>query len=154
MDQTSRCVIDTSLGRIELRLAAGALTDLLLVDRSRVPIPPRDAPTRRAADALAAYFRARADLSAIVVAPRGTSFQRRVWAALKRIPRGQTRGYGELARELDTSPRAIGGACAANPVPLFIPCHRVVAARGLGGFSLGKGLEVKRWLLEHEGVIL
>lgn len=152
MDQTSSCTIDTPLGRVELRLAAGAVTNLRLVACSRMPAPPRDGAARRATASLRAYFCGHGDLSAMAVAPRGTPFQQRVWAALRRIPHGQTRGYGELARELDTSARAIGGACAANPVPLFIPCHRVVAVRGLGGFSLGKGLEVKRWLLEHEGL--
>lgn len=79
-----------------------------------------------------------------------------VWEAMQRIPPGKTRTYGEIARELRSSARAVGGACGANPIPVVIPCHRVVAAGGsLGGFmgAAGEGFElgIKRWLLEHEG---
>ena len=88
----------------------------------------------------------------------GTPFQRRVWAVLQQIPPGVTRTYGELARRLGTSPRAVGGACRANPVPLFVPCHRVVTAGGgAGGFAghgSGRWPQIKRWLLDREGVEL
>ncbi len=86
---------------------------------------------------------------------RGTKFRLRVWAELRRIPRGETRSYGEIADELGKrkAARAVGGACGANPIPVLIPCHRVVAANGsLGGFS--GGLEWKRKLLAIEGVLL
>jgi len=86
---------------------------------------------------------------------QGTAYQQRVWRALQRIPSGQTLTYGQLAKRLHTSPRAIGNACRQNPLPLLVPCHRVVAASGLGGFAgetTGKPLALKRWLLEHEGV--
>ncbi len=83
-----------------------------------------------------------------------TPFQRRVWAALERIPYGEVRTYGDLARELGTSPRAVGGACARNPLPLLVPCHRVVAKSGLGGFAghwqTGLALDVKQVLLDLE----
>lgn len=85
----------------------------------------------------------------------GTKFRLRVWAELRRIPRGDTRSYGELADELGKrrAARAVGGACGANPIPVLIPCHRVLAASGgLGGFS--GGLEWKRRLLAIEGVLL
>ena len=88
------------------------------------------------------------------IAPAGTDFQGRVWQALRAIPPGSTRTYGELARDLGTSARAIGGACRANPCLIAVPCHRVVARDGLGGFAGergGKRLAVKRWLLRHEG---
>lgn len=84
----------------------------------------------------------------------GTEFQIRVWRAMRRIPRGRTLSYGELARRLHSSPRAVGNACRRNPLPLLIPCHRVVAANGLGGFSGkrdGQPLAIKTWLLRHEG---
>jgi methylated-DNA-[protein]-cysteine S-methyltransferase len=85
----------------------------------------------------------------------GTDFQRRVWRLLARITPGTVRTYGEIARELNSSPRAVGNACRSNPVPLIVPCHRVVAAAGIGGFAgatAGRHLEIKRWLLAHEGV--
>jgi O-6-methylguanine DNA methyltransferase len=83
----------------------------------------------------------------------GTPFQQRVWKALRRIQAGRTRSYGEIARSIGhpDAVRAVGGACGANPIPLFVPCHRVLAAnRRLGGFS--GGLDWKRKLLEREGV--
>ena len=83
----------------------------------------------------------------------GSALQRGVWDAMCAIPRGHTRTYGELARELGADPRAIGQACGDNRLPILIPCHRVVAADGIGGFGHASGgylLEVKRWLLAHE----
>jgi methylated-DNA-[protein]-cysteine S-methyltransferase len=89
------------------------------------------------------------------IAPSGTPFQRKVWAGIAAIPPGRTRQYGELARAIGSSPRAVGNACGANPYPVIVPCHRVVAAAGgLGGFARQRGgflLDVKRWLLAHEG---
>ena len=89
------------------------------------------------------------------LAPEGTAFRRRVWYALASIPVGESRTYGELARYLHTAPRAVGGACGANPIALVIPCHRVVGSQGsLGGFmgvTDGEPIAIKRWLLAHEG---
>ena len=86
---------------------------------------------------------------------QGTEFQQRVWRALQSIPSGQVKSYGALARELGTSARAVGNACRQNPMPLIIPCHRVVAKQGIGGFAgttAGQVLDIKRQLLRHEGV--
>ena len=88
------------------------------------------------------------------IQPRGTSFQQRVWRALQLIPVGETLSYGELAKKLNSSARAVGNACRANPLPVIVPCHRVVAKTGLGGYSgktQGRQLAIKRWLLVHEG---
>jgi methylated-DNA-[protein]-cysteine S-methyltransferase len=88
------------------------------------------------------------------LASHGTLFQRRVWGKIAAIRAGRTRSYGELARELRSAPRAVGQACGANPLPLVVPCHRVLAAAGIGGFAHCEGgfhLSVKRWLLAHEG---
>ncbi len=84
----------------------------------------------------------------------GTSFQQRVWQAIAAIPVGQTYTYGQLAKKIGSGPRAVANACGANNIPLVIPCHRVVAQNGLGGFMQGKqnGLLIKQWLLAHEGV--
>jgi methylated-DNA-[protein]-cysteine S-methyltransferase len=83
----------------------------------------------------------------------GTDFQRGVWEIMCAIPRGRTLTYGEVARKLDGEARAVGQACGENKLPIVIPCHRVVAADGIGGFSHSTGgylLEAKRWLLMHE----
>jgi methylated-DNA-[protein]-cysteine S-methyltransferase len=86
--------------------------------------------------------------------PAGTRFQRRVWEEIARIPSHQTRTYGEVARAIKNAPRAVGQACGANPYPVVVPCHRVIAAEGgLGGFARQGGdffLGIKRWLLAHE----
>ena len=88
------------------------------------------------------------------LAPAGTAFQRRVWAAIAALPMGHSRRYGELAAEWNRGARAVGGACGANPYPLVVPCHRVLAAAGgLGGFARARGgllLEIKAWLLAQE----
>jgi methylated-DNA-[protein]-cysteine S-methyltransferase len=90
------------------------------------------------------------------LAPAGTHFQRKVWDQIAAIPAGRTRSYGEVAAAIHSGPRAVGNACGANPYPIVVPCHRVVAAnRGLGGFARQRGgflLDVKRWLLAHEGI--
>ena len=83
----------------------------------------------------------------------GTEFQRRVWDAMCAIPRGRTLTYGEVARKLGGEARVVGQACGDNKLPIVIPCHRVVGADGIGGFSHttdGYLIEVKRWLLMHE----
>lgn len=89
--------------------------------------------------------------------PHGTPYQQRVWQALLAIPSGKTDTYGELAKRLGSAPRALGQACGANPIPVIIPCHRVLARTGLGGFmnhADGSPLQIKRWLLEHEHALL
>jgi len=85
---------------------------------------------------------------------RGTDFQCRVWRAIGAIPSGRTQTYLDVARQLRTAPRPVGGACGANRIPLMIPCHRVLGSGGIGGFMRmrrGPGIENKRWLLRHEG---
>jgi len=85
----------------------------------------------------------------------GTEFQCKVWRAICKIPTGGTLTYLDIARKLATAPRPVGGACGANRIPIVIPCHRVVGRNGLGGFMNASGgfpLDVKRWLLRHEGV--
>jgi methylated-DNA-[protein]-cysteine S-methyltransferase len=88
---------------------------------------------------------------------QGSLHQQRVWRAIEKIPCGQVMTYGELAKEIKSAPRAVGGACAANPYPLIVPCHRIVAANGIGGFARqnerGYHRNIKQWLLKHEGAL-
>jgi methylated-DNA-[protein]-cysteine S-methyltransferase len=119
-------------------------------------LAPRNALAERAARQLERY---REDPDARFALPlqlRGTPFQLKVWQALTGIPRGETRTYGALAKALDSSARALGQACGENRFPVVIPCHRVVAAQGFGGFAHARDgylLGVKRWLLAHERAI-
>ena len=149
-------VVESPVGWLGIRCEGEAIAVLEIL--AARPAARDDAPpaARRVRTALVAYFGGdRRALDSLLVRPAGTSFQRRVWERLRSIPPGQAVSYGELARELRTSARAIGGACRANPVPLVVPCHRVVASSGLGGYSgtrSGDWLAKKRWLLGHEGV--
>ena len=114
---------------------------------------PANALAERAARQLERYLEdpdTKFDLPLLI---EGTDFQRRLWAALCEIPRGRTMTYGEMARKLEGEARAVGQACGDNRLPIVIPCHRVVAAGGIGGFSHSTGgylIEAKRWLLMHE----
>ena len=106
---------------------------------------------RDACDQLQDYFDGKRLTFDLPLAPEGSAFQKRVWAALCAIPSGETRSYADIARAIGSAPRAVGGANGANPIPLFIPCHRVIAADGsLGGYSGGDGPATKRFLLNHE----
>ena len=87
---------------------------------------------------------------ALPLRPRGSAYRQRVWAALAAIPYGATRTYAEVAQIAGGGARSVGGANGANPIPIVIPCHRVVAMAGLGGYSGGEGLETKRRLLQLE----
>jgi methylated-DNA-[protein]-cysteine S-methyltransferase len=100
---------------------------------------------------LAAYFAGALTEFNIPLSPPGTEYQKRVWWAMNEIPYGGTWTYGELAKRVDTVPRAIGGACGANPIPVILPCHRVLAANGKsGGYSGKGGLMTKTALLDIE----
>jgi len=117
------------------------------------PVAPTNALAERAAQQLERYRNDPDTKFELPVTVVGSDLQRGVWDAMCAIPRGSTRTYGELARELGADARAIGQACGDNRLPIVIPCHRVVAADGIGGFGHATGgylLEVKRWLLMHE----
>ncbi|CAB1370764.1 methylated-DNA--[protein]-cysteine S-methyltransferase [Denitratisoma oestradiolicum] len=124
-----------------------------------LPSGPEQAPrlllARETVGQLRAWLKDPAFDFTLPLAPAGTPFQRRVWDQISSIPLGQTRSYGQIAALLGSGPRAVGGACGANPYPVVVPCHRVLAAGGgLGGFANARGgflLDVKRWLLRHEG---
>ena len=142
----------TPLGDITLSEEDGAIVALDWGrgrDREETPL------LRRTAALLQDYFDgadAGEGFGGLPLAPHGTPFRRRVWEALRRIPAGETRSYLDVAREVGcVSARAIGGANGANPIPILIPCHRVVAADGsLGGYSGAEGQDTKRYLLELE----
>ena len=128
--------------------------------RSRPELPPINPLAVEAVRQFRAYLSDPRYSFGLPLRPSGTFFQRRVWAEIAAIPVRETRTYGEVAKALRNAPRAVGQACGANPFPLVVPCHRVIAAGGgLGGFGGGgragaqEGaflLDVKRWLLAHE----
>jgi methylated-DNA-[protein]-cysteine S-methyltransferase len=145
-------VVDTPFGTIGVAWRNDVLTRMELspedFEKTGEPLPDF------VAEKLDAYFRDGSSALNLPIKLQGTPFQRRVWKALREIPPGRTITYSELGRKLGSSARAVGGACRANPCPIVVPCHRVVAVNGLGGFSgdtSGHKLETKRWLLRHEG---
>ncbi len=115
--------------------------------------PDADCPAflAEAKDQLLAYFTRDRQTFDLPLTPRGSAFQLDFYAALCAIPYGETRTYGDLAKTLNVSAQAIGQACGANPIPILIPCHRVLGANGLGGFSGAGGVEAKVALLKLEG---
>ncbi|MBT5753173.1 MAG: methylated-DNA--[protein]-cysteine S-methyltransferase, partial [Rhodospirillaceae bacterium] len=97
------------------------------------------------------YFAGKRQSFDLPLNPTGTAFQKKVWENLSAIPYGETRRYGDVARAIKSAPRAVGMGCGQNPLPILIPCHRVVASDGtLGGYSGGEGLETKAGLLDLE----
>ena len=145
-------VIATPLGRLGIN-AVTALTNIDFVS-TRTPLKSARTPLARKVGAqLKAYFANGSTRFQLPLGAQGSEFQQQVWRAMRRIPPGQAQSYGELARKIKSAPRAVGGACRANPIPIIVPCHRVVSASGLGGFmgaTRGRALKIKRWLLEHE----
>jgi len=138
-----------------IRTGQGAVTGIEYLPGSERAQAPTDALAARACRQIERYLADPQFRFSLPLAPAGTLFRRRVWDTLSQIPIGESRTYGELARRLHTAPRAIGGACGANPIALVIPCHRVVGTQGsLGGFmgvTEGEPIAIKRWLLTHEG---
>lgn len=142
------------VGVLGIRVHAGELVAIDIEPPQRTPQAPTSAAAREVLDQLFRYFDDPHWRFELPLAPQGTPFQCLVWRRLRGIPAGATRTYGELATDLGSSARAIGGACRRNPIPIVVPCHRVVAASGLGGFMGrldGAALDMKEWLLAHEG---
>jgi len=145
--------VDFPKMKVSVETREGRVVEIRYLPLSSPGIAARNALAERAARQLEAYRAdpdARFDLPLLV---EGTPFQLRLWEALRAIPRGKSLTYGELARRLGAEARAVGQACGDNRLPIVIPCHRVVAADGIGGFAHATGgylLEAKRWLLAHE----
>ncbi|MDP2824319.1 MAG: methylated-DNA--[protein]-cysteine S-methyltransferase [Sulfuritalea sp.] len=122
----------------------------------RTEVAPKTPLAKEAVRQLRAWLKNPRFEFGLPLAPAGTHFQRRVWSEIAAIPAGQTKSYGEVAATIHSGPRAVGNACGANPYPIVVPCHRVVGAnQGLGGFARQRGgflLDIKRWLLAHEGI--
>lgn len=151
---TYQLIIQSPIGLLGCLLDDGALHSIDFI----LSASPRCEPVAAVLQCqLEAYFR---DANKSVSWPlglHGTTHQQRVWRALLEIPRGEVRTYGDIARQLGSSAQAVGNACRNNPIPVVVPCHRVISAQGIGGYAGetdGPRLAVKRWLLAHESVEL
>lgn len=151
--ETFDAIAGLPFGFIGVRTRQSQVTEICFLHGVVHPRAAANALAQRVVDQLLAYC---IDSSAPIDFPlaiQGTEFQRRVWEQITRIPAGSTATYGELARRLSAEPRAVGQACGDNRLPLAIPCHRVIAASGIGGFAHHRGgayETIKRWLLLHE----
>lgn len=150
-------IVTAPFGAIGIRTEAGQVRELVYLPPHFGERAATDPVAELAAQQVARYLQDADFEFSLPLATSGTAFQQRVWQAISSIPRGSVKTYSDVARLLGSAPRAVGQACGANWFPLIIPCHRVTARGGLGGFSNnddenGFHLSVKRWLLKHEGV--
>jgi methylated-DNA-[protein]-cysteine S-methyltransferase len=151
-------IVGTPFGAMGIRTEHERLRELVYLPPHYQEKAPGDAVAEQAAEQVARYVADPDFRFDLPLAELGSEFQRRVWDAIRAIPRGSVRTYGQVAKLLASHPRAVGQACGANWFPLVIPCHRVTASGGLGGFACsddehGFTLTVKRWLLRHEGAL-
>ena len=164
MTSPALATINTGFGGIAVHQQAGLLKIDLLGNHISEPTVSQDPVVQDAVVQHQSFKQMTQEILAYLQRPHaafslpaqlaGSAFQNKVWLAIYAIPLGQTRTYSELATQLQSGPRAVANACGANRLPLLIPCHRVVAKNGLGGFMRGdeNGLSIKRWLLAHEGL--
>ena len=146
-------IIDFPRMKVAVATGDGRVVEISYLPLSAPTVKPRNPLAERAARQLERYREDPAARFDLPLAIEGTAFQRRLWEALCEIPCGKTLTYGELAQRLGAEARAIGQACGDNRLPIVIPCHRVVAADGIGGFAHsthGYLIEAKQWLLAHE----
>lgn len=145
------------IGRLDIRLEDGYIVSLDIKRQSSSQRQAMSHSNSAVQTQLDAYFSGKQKALKLPLSLNGTPFQKRVWREMQKIPPGKTLSYGDIAKRLGTDPRAVGNACRANPIPVIVPCHRVVAKAGLGGYAgqtCGRQLTIKKWLLHHEGASL
>lgn len=160
-DSAQYCVIAAPFGRLGIgtELVDGSLmlSKIDYLPATAQLLSPKNQLAREAEKQFKAYFKNPDYQFNLPTKPSGTEHQKRVWAAVQLIPVGMTKTYGDIANQLKSGARAVGTACGANPFPLIAPCHRVVSAKGIGGFmkedAPGLYRQIKIWLLQHEGVL-
>jgi methylated-DNA-[protein]-cysteine S-methyltransferase len=145
--------LSVPFGMLGIRCTGDALTGIDFLPAGEKPQRATSAFAQTVCEQLLRYLENPDAQFSVPLELNGTPHQQKVWQAMMDIPRGQTRSYGELAAELKSCAQAVGQACGANPIPIIVPCHRVVGKAGLGGFARhtsGAHLDIKRWLLAHE----
>lgn len=132
------------------------ISEVFYVSGQEPLISPQNALAQQFCDQAMVYFDDPSFQFHLPIMLKGTPFQRKVWDHIDTIACGEVKSYAEVANALKSAPRAVGGACGANPYPLIVPCHRVVARNGIGGFAKedreGYHRNIKTWLLQHEGI--
>lgn len=152
--ENSAAVISLPFGKLGIYGDDRVVTHLQYLPREVPEQAPATPLLKEACDQIKAYLDEPRQVFDLPLQLKGSAYSQRVWRGLLAIEPGQTITYGELAKKLGSAPRAIGLACRANDYPIIVPCHRVVARDGLGGYggeTQGSALDIKRWLLHHEG---
>lgn len=150
------CIVNSPIGLLQIGVDDNSVTQIAFATNNKSAAAKKDSFMAEVESQLQQYFEKPGYKFTLTVKMIGTDFQQRVWRELRKIPYGKALTYGDLAQKLQTSPRAVGNACRANPLLLVVPCHRVVGKNSLGGFSGhrgGKWLQVKKQLLQHEGYL-
>ena len=147
-----RLSLDSPVGRLTLFEEDGFITGLIWGGKA-VTSQPSEL-LNRAKREVTAYFAGKRTQFDLPVKPDGSESELKVWRAMAAIPYGETRTYGEIAKDVGVNARAVGQACGRNPIPILLPCHRVVGANGLGGFSAPGGVAWKGKLLVLERALL
>jgi len=148
--------IRTPFAVLGIRAPVATLEEIAYLPPATAPLAPRNALAERTVLQVERYLDDPVYRFDLPLALSGTAFQLKVWREISRIASGRTRSYGEIAAKLGSAPRPVGGACGRNPVPLVVPCHRVLGSSELGGFMGSRDdfpLSIKHWLLRHEGVL-
>ena len=155
------CVVEAPFGRLGIStdFVDGSLmvTGVEYLSKKAPLSAPTNALAKETVRQIKQYFKNPACTFDLPLKPFGTAHQQKVWHAVRQVAVGSTMTYGALAKQVKSGPRAVGGACGANPYPLIVPCHRIVSAQGVGGFmkenTVGFYREIKTWLLSHEGAV-
>jgi methylated-DNA-[protein]-cysteine S-methyltransferase len=148
-----QAIIAAPFGKLGIRCTDDVLLGIEFLPTNTRSSAPRSALAKKVCAQLEAYLSDAGYRFNLPLKPEGTPHQHKVWRAMQAIPCGQTLTYGELSKRIGSSVQAVGQACGNNPIPVVIPCHRVVGKNGLGGFmqhAEGESLDIKRWLLDHE----
>lgn len=152
----NQAVLAAPFAKLGIQIAQDTVQTIHFLAADHLDQPPTCTLSHRVCAALLRYFADPDYRFDLPLAWSGTAHQLKIWRALMQLPAGHTTSYGQLAQQLNSSPRAVGQACSANPLPIIVPCHRVVAAHGRGGFMhavSGAPLDYKAWLLTHESRI-
>jgi len=147
-------VMNSPVGKLYIETEGEYLIGLEYHSKRALTTGPVSKTAKKVKKQIEAYFSSADHNFELPIKLNGTDFQKKVWAAMRKIPAGKACTYGEISDALKSSPRAVGNACRANPIPLVVPCHRIVAKSGIGGFggqTKGRNINCKTWLLKHEG---
>ena len=146
-------IINSPVGKLRVISTDDQLIAIEFLANSKKPTQIKDAISKKTKLQLQTYFKNPDHHFDLPIKLDGTNFQKKVWRELQKISVGQIRTYADIAKKLKTSPRAVGNACRSNPLPIIIPCHRIVSKNGLGGFAgkqTGRLINIKKFLLTHE----